>query len=265
MGPVSGLLWLAASRWRSSAASFPAPRRSMPCSSGASPASPRLRRRLHHPADPVGARSSLGAHAAMIVGAAAADRRRAVADRRRGLLPGADARPADALRRVLLPAALRGAARRAGDRHLRVAVRHRGRPAPPARAPRAGLRRRLRRPRGHRSSSSSAAWSRPSACSTRWPGSTRSPGSRTGARSTRRSTARFGAPFTVLLADIDFFKQINDRFGHTTGDRVLRELAAHAVGRGPRGRLPGPDRRRRVRARRPGRRLRPRPAHRRAA
>jgi diguanylate cyclase (GGDEF)-like protein len=35
--------------------------------------------------------------------------------------------------------------------------------------------------------------------------------------------------FTLLLADIDFFKQINDRFGHTTGDRVLRELAAHAA------------------------------------
>ena len=37
-----------------------------------------------------------------------------------------------------------------------------------------------------------------------------------------------GRVFTVLLVDIDFFKQINDRFGHTTGDRVLRELAAHA-------------------------------------
>jgi diguanylate cyclase (GGDEF)-like protein len=37
-----------------------------------------------------------------------------------------------------------------------------------------------------------------------------------------------GSVFTVLLADIDSFKQINDRFGHTTGDRVLRELAAHA-------------------------------------
>jgi diguanylate cyclase (GGDEF)-like protein len=34
--------------------------------------------------------------------------------------------------------------------------------------------------------------------------------------------------FTLLLADVDAFKQINDRFGHTTGDRVLRELAAHA-------------------------------------
>jgi diguanylate cyclase (GGDEF)-like protein len=37
-----------------------------------------------------------------------------------------------------------------------------------------------------------------------------------------------GARFTLLLADVDSFKQINDRFGHTTGDRVLRELAAHA-------------------------------------
>jgi diguanylate cyclase (GGDEF)-like protein len=36
-----------------------------------------------------------------------------------------------------------------------------------------------------------------------------------------------GGAFTVLLADVDCFKQINDRFGHTTGDRVLRELAAH--------------------------------------
>jgi diguanylate cyclase (GGDEF)-like protein len=36
-----------------------------------------------------------------------------------------------------------------------------------------------------------------------------------------------GDRFTLLLADVDHFKQINDTFGHTTGDRVLRELAAH--------------------------------------
>ncbi len=38
-----------------------------------------------------------------------------------------------------------------------------------------------------------------------------------------------GGRFTLLLADVDSFKQINDRFGHTSGDRVLRELAAHAT------------------------------------
>ncbi len=36
---------------------------------------------------------------------------------------------------------------------------------------------------------------------------------------------RTGVPFSLIILDIDSFKEINDRFGHVEGDRVLRSLA----------------------------------------
>jgi diguanylate cyclase (GGDEF)-like protein len=42
----------------------------------------------------------------------------------------------------------------------------------------------------------------------------------------RRRALRSGNPITVLYLDLDDFKPVNDRFGHGTGDRVLKEVAA---------------------------------------
>ncbi len=54
-----------------------------------------------------------------------------------------------------------------------------------------------------------------------------------------------GKPFTAIVADIDLFKQVNDRYGHAAGDEALRALGGWigeaAEGRGIAGRSGGDE------------------------
>jgi diguanylate cyclase (GGDEF)-like protein len=40
-----------------------------------------------------------------------------------------------------------------------------------------------------------------------------------------KRAARYGTPLALVMADIDFFKQLNDRYGHPAGDECLQRVA----------------------------------------
>ena len=47
-------------------------------------------------------------------------------------------------------------------------------------------------------------------------------------RTEKQRSDRTGRPSSICILDIDFFKNVNDKYGHLAGDQVLREIAATA-------------------------------------
>lgn len=67
------------------------------------------------------------------------------------------------------------------------------------------------------------------ACLRNWPFATASLGSPIATSSSSNSSSawrRYGAPFGVVLLDLDHFKAVKDRYGHPAGDQVLQAVAS---------------------------------------
>ncbi len=113
---------------------------------------------------------------------------------------------------------------------------------------------RARKPWSGSSRSERGPWPRPTSGSSGSPRSTGSPAVANRRRfdealdlEWRRAT-RSGAPLSLVMLDLDYFKDFNDTNGHLAGDERLRQVAQALAGDpGPRGRSRGPLRRRGVR------------------